>query len=94
MGSSSHGISSRFLKDIPPHLVNSVGLTGQFEKAADTIPRLATLKAGDRVRHAKFGEGLVVGLLATKDDYEVTVAFEEAGIKKLLLSLAPLERIT
>jgi DNA helicase-2/ATP-dependent DNA helicase PcrA len=94
MGSSSHGISSRFLKDIPPHLVNSVGLTGQFEKAADTIPRLATLKAGDRVRHAKFGEGLVVGLLATKDDYEVTVAFEEAGFKKLLLSLAPLERIT
>jgi hypothetical protein len=28
-----------------------------------------------------------------RDDQELTVAFEEAGVKKLLASLAPLERI-
>jgi hypothetical protein len=29
----------------------------------------------------------------TKDDQELTVAFAEAGVKKLLASLAPLEKI-
>jgi len=31
--------------------------------------------------------------LPTRDDQEVTVVFEGAGIKKLLASLAPLEKI-
>jgi len=51
------------------------------------------LSPGDRVRHEAFGLGAVV---ATKDrggDSEVTVDFEDAGIKKLLLSLAPLEKV-
>jgi len=29
----------------------------------------------------------------TRDDQELTVAFEEAGVKRLLSSLAPLEKI-
>jgi hypothetical protein len=29
----------------------------------------------------------------TKNDQELTVAFEEGGVKKLLVSLAPLEKI-
>jgi hypothetical protein len=29
----------------------------------------------------------------TRDDQELTVVFEDAGIKKLLASLAPLEKI-
>jgi hypothetical protein len=29
----------------------------------------------------------------TRDDQELTVAFKEAGVKKLLASLAPLEKI-
>jgi hypothetical protein len=31
--------------------------------------------------------------LPTRDDQELTVVFEEAGVKKLLASLAPLEKI-
>lgn len=50
--------------------------------------------AGDHVRHAKFGEGIVVNCLSTGEDYEVTVAFKgEAGLKRLLLSFAPLEKV-
>jgi DNA helicase-2/ATP-dependent DNA helicase PcrA len=56
-------------------------------------PRLSTVKVGERVRHSTFGEGLVVGCLATKDDYEVTIAFEDDGVKRFLLSFAPLEKI-
>ena len=51
-------------------------------------PRYA---AGDRVRHAHFGVGVVVACEVTRGDQRVTVAFEGQGVKKLLLSLAPLE---
>jgi DNA helicase-2/ATP-dependent DNA helicase PcrA len=51
------------------------------------------LKVGDHVRHSKFGSGIVMNCLSTRDDQELTVAFEAAGVKKLLASLAPLERI-
>jgi DNA helicase-2/ATP-dependent DNA helicase PcrA len=50
--------------------------------------------AGDRVRHARFGDGIVVNCELYGADQKVTVAFKgEAGIKKLLLSYAPLERV-
>ena len=45
---------------------------------------------GDRVTHAAFGEGVVVSCKAVKDDYEVTVAFDGSGVKRLLHSLAKL----
>jgi hypothetical protein len=46
------------------------------------------------VSHAMFGEGIVVSCMASGGDQEVTVAFKgEAGIKKFLLSLAPLEKV-
>ncbi len=53
-----------------------------------------TFAAGDHVRHPKFGEGIVVSCQPSGTDYQVVVAFQgEAGIKKLLLSFAPLERL-
>ena len=63
------------------------------ESAAQTDIEPAFL-AGDRVRHARFGDGIVVNCELYGADQKVTVAFKgEAGIKKLLLSYAPLERI-
>ncbi|MBN1887071.1 MAG: UvrD-helicase domain-containing protein, partial [Thermoflexales bacterium] len=46
---------------------------------------------GQRVRHAKFGEGTIVGSKVQGNDEEVTVAFKAAGIKRLLVSFAKLE---
>ena len=56
--------------------------------ASDEEPRYAP---GDRVRHAKFGLGVVVSCVVARDDQQITVAFEGQGVRKLLLSLAPLE---
>ena len=54
--------------------------------------RGAPLRPGERVTHRAFGPGLVVAVKpAGRADTELTVAFDGAGIKKLLLSLAPLE---
>ena len=57
------------------------------------LTALPDLKAGNRVRHAQFGEGTVVSLKTAKDDTEVTVAFTGPGLKKLMLSFARLEKI-
>ena len=54
---------------------------------------LPELKTGSRVRHAVFGEGVVVSSQPVDGDCEVVVAFYGAGIKKLLLSFARLEKV-
>lgn len=57
-------------------------------------PLEAGFKQGDRVRHAKFGEGIVLESIVTRDDEEVVVLFAGShGVKKLLRSLARLEKI-
>ncbi|MEX0785114.1 MAG: UvrD-helicase domain-containing protein [Dehalococcoidia bacterium] len=57
------------------------------------VPADAMFAAGDHVRHERFGDGVVVNCIVTPSDQEVTVAFTGgAGVKKLLLSYAPLEK--
>ncbi len=52
------------------------------------------LTTGDKVRHSIFGEGMVISCKPAHGDVEVTVAFDDGqGIKRLLLSLAPLEKL-
>ena len=50
-------------------------------------------EVGDRVRHMKFGEGLVTGIVEGGRDYEVTVAFDNAGMKKMFATFAKLQKI-
>jgi len=94
--------ASRFLQDISPYLVNVKGLwEGESLSLPATvysqspINSLSTLglKMGDWVHHSKFGDGIVMDCLPDRGDRVVTVAFKEAGVKKLLLSLAKLEKI-
>jgi DNA helicase-2/ATP-dependent DNA helicase PcrA len=57
------------------------------------IPGERQFRDGDRVRHAAWGEGIVVTSKLTRSDEEVTVAFKDAGIgrKTMLASLANLK---
>jgi DNA helicase-2/ATP-dependent DNA helicase PcrA len=58
------------------------------------VPDELVFTGGERVRHPRFGEGVVVASQMVKDDQEVTVAFKgEVGMKKLMLSFAPLEKL-
>jgi len=54
----------------------------------------AQFRAGQRVRHPQFGEGIVIESRLQSDDEEVSVVFEEGGIKRLLVSFATLEKIS
>jgi DNA helicase-2/ATP-dependent DNA helicase PcrA len=104
MGSSLVSLPSRFLNDIPQHLIQGGGLwSGEESQITRAIyswnkppaPSLTNveLRAGDHVRHAQFGDGVVVSCQPVTDDSEVTVAFDGAGVKKLLLSFARLEKV-
>jgi len=103
MGRSMVGQPSRFLSDIPQHLIaSSEWWEGQESRVTPSIyswnkaptPSLSTLelKAGDHVHHTQFGKGVVVNCQLVKDDAEVVVAFN-GGVKKLLLSFAGLEKM-
>ena len=64
--------------------------------AAGSPPKSArlALNTGDRVRHKTFGEGIVTEAKPARGDTEVTVAFKDGhGVKRLLLSFAPLEKV-
>jgi DNA helicase-2/ATP-dependent DNA helicase PcrA len=56
--------------------------------------RVAQFRAGQRVRHSTFGEGIVIESRLQQDDEEVSVVFEDAGIKRLLASFAHLESLS
>jgi DNA helicase-2/ATP-dependent DNA helicase PcrA len=48
---------------------------------------------GDDVRHAKWGDGVVLDLQGAGDRAEATIRFPSVGEKRLLLSWAPLEKV-
>ena len=98
-GGQTTNPQSRFLKDIPPSTTRPFGATTSRTFAdsavAAELPQtreksVGEWKDGDRVRHDKFGVGIVISRQERRGDVEVTVAFEGAGIKRLSLQYAPL----
>lgn len=103
---SGHHPPSRFLHDIPPELITQSKRAEQQQMfparqrfnirrvdETEAVPA-ETFNAGEHVRHPKFGDGIVVSCEPSGNDFQIVVAFQgEAGIKKLLLSFAPLEKV-
>lgn len=76
-----------------PTVVNSDAWAKAVSQAPPS-PHRPTLNVGDMVRHTAFGEGVVMDNTAVDGDYEVTVQFADGvGVKRLLLSFAPLEKV-
>ena len=96
-GSMQANLPSRFLADIPEHLVKA-GQAGQAKRAPafgksmadfdDTTQEMEYLEAGDTVDHPKFGKGVVKEV----SDSVLTVEFASAGIKKLSSAFSSLLR--
>ena len=47
------------------------------------------LKSGDRVKHSKFGEGMVI----EADDKTISIIFDEVGLKKMAKGIAVLKKL-
>jgi DNA helicase-2/ATP-dependent DNA helicase PcrA len=101
-GTSSVCDASRYLEDLPADRVEGelIGLAAQVQagfrrqtswETAQTRPRAPSFQVGMTVRHPTFGEGIVMSTELDHDDEEVTVAFADAGEKRLAASIANLE---
>ena len=71
------------------------GKAGEVEDACpeEVLADARARRAGklDRVRHLRYGDGIVVESVLTRDDEEITVDFPGKGVRTLLGSLARLE---
>jgi len=111
-GQTSFNRPSRFLQDLDPDVVTSLGapippaasgLRPGTERHPARPPvvqqqteaaREPAFAVGQKVRHKKFGLGVVVACVPVGEDSEVTVAFPGiVGIKKLLQRFADLEAL-
>ncbi len=101
-GQEMYARPSRFLREIPAELLHEVRPRVQVSRptygssersvaaAVDTTP---PLKLGQRVRHATFGEGVVVDYEGSGAHTRVQINFEGAGSKWLVLAYANLSLI-
>jgi DNA helicase II / ATP-dependent DNA helicase PcrA len=99
------GEPSRFLKEMPEDELTSLNATRAaapagfvpdavaHQAAADVVEDDLPLRVGARVRHARWGEGLVVGVVREAADVIVTVGFASVGRKRLSLQYAHLEEL-
>jgi DNA helicase II / ATP-dependent DNA helicase PcrA len=96
------GEPSRFLREMPEdHLqpLNAGRVQEERGEPARAVPRYEPeeeswpIRVGARVRHARFGEGLVVGVERDGSDTIVTVGFASVGRKRLSLQYAQLEEL-
>jgi len=65
---------------------------GQGHQNAGDAP--GSLKVGSRVRHERYGQGVVLNCEGTGDDAKITVSFPGFGQKKFIAKYAGLEKVT
>lgn len=53
----------------------------------------AAFKAGDAVRHSKWGDGRIVAISGSGEDAELSIAFPGEGIKKFVQKYAPILKL-
>lgn len=64
------------------------------EKVESVVSAAGTLHVGSRIRHDRFGLGVVSAIEGTGDNCKISVAFENVGRKQLLLKFAKFQIIT
>ena len=114
-GTPQHNPPSRFLGEVPDHLIDwrrlesattswrNTSATAANQSLAEHVgygagrssrpARCRSLTAGDRVLHTTFGMGKVVATSGEGDKPTADVDFGSAGVKRLSLRYAPLEKL-
>lgn len=85
--------SSGLSKDNNRQLINVIDYTKRSDSFAPQFPNNnENIKVGTKVSHKKWGVGTVVQVKGREGDKEIIIAFDESvGLKRLLLSIAPIE---
>ncbi|MEO0995913.1 MAG: DNA helicase II [Pseudomonadota bacterium] len=99
-GVDNFGLPSRFLSEIPPELVEEIRPRARVSRPmapangrrrASGPSEDGALRLGQRVRHGKFGDGVVLNCEGQGAHARVQVNFEASGTKWLVLNYANLE---
>jgi len=98
-GVDSYGQASRFVREIPQELIEEVRPRVQVSRPAavgrfrPTEPAVAGVRLGARVRHGKFGDGVILNVEGNGPQARVQVSFERQGTKWLMVQYANLETL-
>jgi DNA helicase-2/ATP-dependent DNA helicase PcrA len=107
-GAPAQNPPSRFLDEVPAHLLDVRRTASQARAAASSWSRPGPsgsvggarsgtgpghLDPGDRVLHEKFGLGTVVSVSGAGDRAQAAIDFGSEGVKRLLLRYAPVEKL-
>jgi len=99
-GKETYNTLSRFVREIPPDLIREVRPRAMISRPVSLGGRRVEpevsesgLRLGQRVRHPKFGEGVVLNFEGQGAHARINVNFARQGSKWLVLSYANLEAI-
>ncbi|OGT18904.1 MAG: DNA helicase II [Gammaproteobacteria bacterium RBG_16_57_12] len=97
-GKETYPRPSRFISEIPTELLHEVRIRGTVSQpifrgsaAIEYAPPGSGLRLGQRVEHAKFGEGVVLGLEGSGTSARIQVNFARGGNKWLMVAYANLQ---
>ncbi|OYV18859.1 MAG: DNA helicase II / ATP-dependent DNA helicase PcrA [Methylococcaceae bacterium NSP1-1] len=97
-GRETYPRPSRFLREIPAEFLQEVRMRATISRPVTAVQAKATslqatgsYKLGQRVSHAKFGEGVVLQLEGAGAQERVQINFKQAGVKWLMLAYAKLD---
>ena len=93
---------SRFLREIPKELIDEIRPRAQtnipynrksFNETKMEFEEEIGIALGQKVKHKKFGEGIVLNYEGSGDSARVQVNFDESGTKWLVMAYANLEKL-
>lgn len=99
-GRDSYPRPSRFLREIPAECLQEVRMRGTFSRPVAAAPlnqkapaAESRYRLGQRVSHAKFGEGVVLQIEGEGAQERAQINFRNTGTKWLMLAYAQLEAL-
>ncbi len=97
-GRETYPRPSRFLREIPAEHIQEVRMRATVSRPVTSVkPKAQSLqiagkyKLGQRVSHAKFGEGIVLQMEGDGAQERVQINFKQVGVKWLMLAYAQLD---
>lgn len=105
-GKEERHIPSRFIAELPKENIREIRLRGNINRAANfgtvakhppkttaSILEDDVWKMGQKVYHAKFGQGTIINVEGSGEATRLQIAFQGNGIKWLIAKMAKLEKL-
>lgn len=105
-GKEERHIQSRFIAELPEENIREIRLRGNINRAANfgtvakhppkttaSILEDDVWKMGQKVYHAKFGQGTIINVEGSGEATRLQIAFQGNGIKWLIAKMAKLEKL-